>query len=160
MLFQVIICFRLLCLKEKRFPWLGIPPDLNYDKLNLVELKTLRLIAKISEMVFQTIETVKSYDIKSYIMIHYLVEIKLIIRRINKLLHIRNSGKELTMFQMQSIDIQNFFLKDLVARNILAKANVGKRFVTEMIKVMEIANELRYPDMMQCIWCGENILFM
>ncbi|KAJ8929896.1 hypothetical protein NQ314_017361 [Rhamnusium bicolor] len=120
-------CFealRLICLKDKRFPWLGLSPDLNYDKLSLLQLKTLRLLAKQSEMVFNSVPFVRNYNIKPYILLHYLVEIKLIVRRINKLLNLRNSGKDLSVFQMRSIDLQNFFLKEMVVKNILAKANI------------------------------------
>ncbi|KAJ8948712.1 hypothetical protein NQ318_017880 [Aromia moschata] len=143
-------CFealRLICLKDKRFPWLGLPHDLNYDDLSLLQLKTLRLLARLSEMVFNLVPVIRKYDIKPYIILHYLVQIKLIVNRMNKLFELRNSGENLSVFQMRSIDVQNFFLKEMVVKNILAKANVGKNFVSEIRHVMSIANELRYPPM-------------
>lgn len=149
---------RLLCLKDKRFPWLGIPPDLDYDNLSLLQLKTLRWLAKLSELVFSMVPVVKNYDIKPYIILHYLVQIKLIVKRLNSLLHLKQSGVELSVFQMHSIDIQNFFLKEMVVKNILAKANVGTNFISQIKQVMRVANELQYPTMLHCIWCGENIL--
>ncbi|KAJ8985118.1 hypothetical protein NQ317_012768 [Molorchus minor] len=156
-------CFealRLICIKDKRFPWLGLPPDLNYDHLSLLQLKTLRWVAKLSETVFNLVPYIRNYDIKPYIILHYLVEIRLKLKRINTLLNLRNTGKHLSLFQMRSIDLQNFFLKEMVVKNILLKANVGRNFVNEMRDVISIANELRYPPMSQCVWCGENILFI
>ncbi|XP_018570513.1 uncharacterized protein LOC108910411 [Anoplophora glabripennis] len=149
---------RLLCLKDKRFPWLGIPAELDYDNLSLLKLKTLRWLAKLSEMVFNTVPVVKNYDIKPYIILHYLVQIKLILKRLNGLLSKKQSGEELSLFQMRSIDIQNFFLKEMVVKNVLAKANVGRNFINEIKQVMRVANELRYPAMLHCVWCGEKII--
>nr|CAH7739742.1 unnamed protein product [Callosobruchus chinensis] len=147
---------RILCIKEKRFPWVGISSDLNYDTLSVYHLKLLRQLARISEMVINFVPIIKNYDIKPFIIIHYLVQIKLVVQRLKNLLQ----QKDLSSFQMRSIDIQNFFLKEMVAKNILPKANVGKTFIEDMRCVMEVANEMRYPDMIQCIWCGENILFI
>lgn len=149
-----------MCLKEKRFPWQGINPDINYSQLSLLKLKTLRLIAKLSEEVYNLVPRITNYDIKPYILLHYMVDIKLAIERINNLLHLRNSGTELTKFQMQSIDVQNFFLKEMVVKDILTKLDVGEEFIDEIDHIMRIANELRYPQMPQCFWCGENILFI
>lgn len=150
----------MICLKEKRFPWIGLPSNLNHDDLSLLQLKTLRLIAKLSENVFSVVPRVQYYNIKPFILLHYLLEIKLIIARMKKLFSLKSSGKELSLFQMRSLDIQNFFLKEMVLKNILPKVNVGLNVVKELTEVMEIANELHYPDMMQCIYCGENILLM
>ncbi|XP_072386807.1 uncharacterized protein [Diabrotica undecimpunctata] len=154
-------CFeilRIVCIKEKRFPWLGLPNDLNYDTLSTTKLKTLRLVSQLSEMVFAVIPTVKTYDIKPFIILHYLVTIKLVIERMTRLFNKRKETK-LSDFQMRSIFIHNFFLKEMVAKNILPKANVGKTFIDGMIEVMRIANELEYPDPLDCVWCGDNILF-
>ncbi|VEN37981.1 unnamed protein product [Callosobruchus maculatus] len=147
---------RIVCIKEKRFPWLGISSDLNYDTLSVYHLKLLRQLARISEMVINFVPVIKNYDIKPFIIIHYLLQIKLVVHRMKKLF----KKKDLSLFQRRSIDVQNFFLKEMVAKNILPKANVGKTFIEDMRCVMEVANELRYPDMIQCIWCGENILFI
>ncbi|XP_028143365.2 uncharacterized protein LOC114337138 isoform X1 [Diabrotica virgifera virgifera] len=153
-------CFetlRIVCIKEKRFPWLGLPSNLNYDTLSTTQLKTLRLVAQLSEMVFSVIPTVKTYDIKPFIILHYLVTIKLAIERMTRLFNKRKETK-LSDFQMRSIFIQNFFLKEMVAKNILPKANVGKTFIDSMIEVMTIANELEYPEPLDCVWCGDKIL--
>ncbi|CAH2011790.1 unnamed protein product [Acanthoscelides obtectus] len=147
---------RITCIREKRFPWLGISPDLNYDKLSIYHLKLLRQLAKLSEMVFNFVPVVKNYDIKPFILTHYLLQIKLVVQRLKRLL----AQKDLSVYQMRSIDVQNFFLKEMIAKNILAKSNVGKTFIDDIRSVMEVANEMRYPDTMQCIWCGENILFI
>nr|CAI5864315.1 unnamed protein product [Callosobruchus analis] len=147
---------RLVCIREKRFPWLGISSNLNYDTLSVYHLKLLRQLARMSEMVINFVPIVKNYDIKPFIIIHYLLQIKLVVQRLKKLL----KKKDLSLFEMRSIDVQNFFLKEMVAKNILAKANVGKTFIEDIRCVMEVANEMRYPDMIQCIWCGENILFV
>ncbi|KAG5871674.1 hypothetical protein JTB14_007357 [Gonioctena quinquepunctata] len=156
-------CFeamRLNCLKEKRFPWLGLPLDLNYDTLPLFKLKTLRCIAKLSEMVFNIVPVVENYNMKPFILLHYLVEIKLVVNRMKRLLNLLSSGKEISEFQRHSIFIQNFFLKEMVVKNILAKANVGMTFIEDITSVMEVANELSYPEPSNCVWCGENILFI
>ncbi|CAG9862574.1 unnamed protein product [Phyllotreta striolata] len=152
-------CFealRMLCIKEKRFPWLGLPSHLNYDTLSLTQLKTLRLIAKLSEMVFNLIPYIKSYTMKPYILVHYLLEIQLIVKRMSRLLH-RSKTKRLTDFQMRSISIQNFHLKELIAGDVLAKANVGKTFVEDIASAMRIANELEYPEPLVCAWCGDKV---
>lgn len=147
-------------MKEKRFPWIGLPSDLNHDDLSLLKVKTLRHIAKLSENVFSVVPRVQHYNVKPFILLHYLVEIKLVMARIRKLFSLVSNGKELTLFQLRSLDIQNFFLKDMVLKNVLPKMNVGSKIVTEMTELIEIANELEYPDMMQCVWCGENILLL
>lgn len=157
---MIVQFFRLICLKEKRFPWIGLPSDLNHDDLSLLQLKTLRIIAKLSENVFNVVPRVQHYNIKPFILLHYLVEIKLVMARMKKLFSLVSNGKELSLFQMRSLDIQNFFLKEMVLKNVLPKMNVGSKIVSEMAEVIEIANELEYPDMMQCIWCGENILLL
>ncbi|XP_074030275.1 uncharacterized protein isoform X2 [Leptinotarsa decemlineata] len=154
-------CFevlRLNCLKEKYFPFLGLPSDLNYDTLSLPKLKTLRVIAKLSEMVFKKVRIVKSYDLKPYVLLHYLVEIKLVVNRMRRLLKLLSSGQKLSEFQMRSIFIQNIFLKEMVVKDILPKSNVGNTFIEDIMSVMELANELKYPEPMDCIWCGEKIL--
>lgn len=80
--------------------------------------------------------------------------------RINKLLTLRNNGQQLSKFQMQSIDVQNMFLKEMVVQDVLAKANVGVNFIDEIYKIIILANELKYPGMPQCHWCGQNILLI
>ncbi|XP_057658637.1 uncharacterized protein LOC130895405 [Diorhabda carinulata] len=153
-------CFetlRINCIKEKRFPWLGLPLALNYDTLSLTKLKTLRLIAKISEMIFSLIPVVKNYNIKPFILLHYLVSIKLVTQRMTMLLN-KSIKNKLTDFQMHSLYIQNVFLKEMVAKNILPKAKVGKTFINEMKSVMEIANEMEYPEPLTCVWCGDKIM--
>lgn len=147
-------------MKEKRFPWIGLPSDFNHDDLSVLQLKILRNIAKLSENVFSVVPRIQTYNIKPFILLHYLLEIKLIIARMKKLFSLKSSGKELSQFQMRSLDIQNFFLKEMVMKSVLPKMNVGSKIVNEMIEVMEIANELEYPDMMHCVWCGENILLL
>lgn len=136
-----------------------MPTDLNHDTLSLLQLKTLRLIAQLSETTFIIVPRIHHYNIKPFILLHYLLEIKLIVARMKKLFGLKSSGKELSVFQMRSLDIQNFFLKEMIGKNVLPKMNVGKKIVNEVREVMAIANELEYPDMMQCVWCGENILF-
>ncbi|CAH0547778.1 unnamed protein product [Brassicogethes aeneus] len=156
-------CFealRLISFKEKRFPWVGIDPNLNYDKLSLTQLKTLRIISKISETLYTHVPKIESYDIKPYLILHYLVCIKNAVYRINKLMNMKNQGVELSKFQMRSIDLQNMFLKEMVVQDVLAKANVGETFIDEVYEVMQMANEMKFPDMQQCFWCGENILFL
>ncbi|KAJ8925213.1 hypothetical protein NQ315_001399 [Exocentrus adspersus] len=147
-------CFealRLICLKDKRFPWLGLPSTLNYDDLSLTRLKTLRWLAQLSEMVYSTVPVIRNYNIKPFVILHYLVQIKLVVKRLDLLLNLHGTGTELSVFQKRSLEIQNFFLKEMVAKNVLAKANVGRGFIGDMRRVMGIANELRYPDMVQCI---------
>lgn len=145
---------RLICLKEQRFPWLGIKPDLDLDSCSITELKTLRLIAKISESVFVIIKRVYSYNIKPYILLHYLVDIKVILQRLALVL----TEKDLSEFQMQSIDLQVLFLKELVKNGVLLKAQVGKTFISELTHILSIANELVYPDMVRCNYCGEKLI--
>ncbi|XP_030766057.1 uncharacterized protein LOC115890073 [Sitophilus oryzae] len=149
---------RMVCLKEQRFPWLGIDPDLNYDTLSLHKLKTLRLIAQMSETVFSVVKEVRSYDIKPYILIHYLVDIKLITKRLNKLFSQMNSGKKLSDFQMRSIELQLFFLKETVLNGILAKAEIGENFIKDISHVLSIGNEIEFPDMVPCQFCGEKLI--
>lgn len=139
---------------------MDLPSNLNHDDLTLVQLKTLRQIAKLSESVFNVVPRIHHYNIKPFIVLHYLLEIKMVVMRMKKLFSLKASGKKLSVFQMRSLDIQNFFLKEMVLKNILAKAGVGKKFVNEVTQAIEIANELEYPDMIQCVWCGENILLL
>lgn len=149
---------RLVCLKEQRFPWLGIKSDLDLDSCSVTELKTLRLIAKISESVFVIIKRVYSYDIKPYILLHYLVDIKVILQRLALLFAEKSNGKKLSVFQMQSIDLQVLYLKELVRNGVLLKAQVGKSFISELTHILSIANELEYPDMDRCNYCGEKLI--
>ncbi|KAK9878008.1 hypothetical protein WA026_020220 [Henosepilachna vigintioctopunctata] len=156
-------CFeilRLISYKEKKFPWNGLDKDIDYDNLTLSQLKSLRWIAKLSEKVYSVIPSITEYNIKPYILLHYMVTIKLTLKRMKKLLRIIATGRKLSDFQMRSLDIQNLFLKELVVMKILEKAKVGEKFIDELIEVMEKANELEYPDMIPCFWCGENILLL
>lgn len=77
-----------------------------------------------------------------------------------KLLARKSSGEELSLFQMRSLDVQNMFLKEMVLKNVLSKLNVGVQVVNEIKEIVAVANELAYPDMPQCVWCGENILLI
>lgn len=154
-------CFetlRLSCLKEQRFPWLGINSNLELDNLSITKLKTYRLIAQISETVFSVIKRVVTYEIKPYILLHYLVDIKLIIQRLTKLFKDRAEGKELSLFELRSIELQIFFLKEMVVGGVLSKAQVGTKFINEISHILAIANEIKYPDMIQCIFCGEKLI--
>lgn len=90
----------------------------------------------------------------------YLLDIKLAVKRIKKLLELKSCGQELSRFQMQSIDIQNFFLKEMVLEGVLESCGAGIHLVDEIYEVMSICNELVYPDMPDCMWCGENILLI
>ncbi|KAL3275372.1 hypothetical protein HHI36_020139 [Cryptolaemus montrouzieri] len=153
-------CFeilRLISYKEKKFPWQGIDANLDYDKLPLLQLKSLRWIAKLSEKVYNVVPSITEYNIKPYVLLHYLVTIKLVLKRMKKLMGVLANGVELTTFQMRSLDIQNMYLKEMVLMKILEKCKVGEKFVDEITEVMEKANELEYPDMPPCFWCGEKI---
>ncbi|XP_045463448.1 uncharacterized protein LOC123673071 [Harmonia axyridis] len=148
---------RMLSFKEKKFPWHGIE-DLDYDKLKLPQLKTLRWISKLSENVYNIVPQINGYYIKPYILLHHLVTIQLVVSRMRKLLNDLYQGKELSLFQMRSLDISNMYLKEVVLMKILEKSEVGERFIDDIISVMEVANELEYPDMPPCFWCGEKII--
>ncbi|XP_044765214.1 uncharacterized protein LOC123321596 [Coccinella septempunctata] len=153
-------CFevlRMISLKEKKFPWEGID-NLDYDKLTITQLKSLRLISKLSEKVYNIIPQIKGYNIKPYILLHYLVTIQIVVQRMRRLLNDLCQGKQLSLFQMQSLDISNMYLKEMVLLKILEKCKVGERFVDDIIGVMELANELEYPDMPACFWCQEKII--
>jgi hypothetical protein len=104
------------------------------------------------------ISRVEEYHIKAYVLLNYAVDIKLAVERMTKLLNIYFSEKKLSLFQMQSLDLLNFFLKEMVVKEILTKANLGETFIDDMYNVMKIANELQYPPMPQCFWCGEKII--
>ncbi|XP_068918058.1 uncharacterized protein [Tenebrio molitor] len=154
-------CFETLrvnCLQEKVFPWRNIDRNINYDALPLLKLKILRWIAKLSEKIYPMISRVEEYHIKAYVLLNYAVDIKLAVERMTKLLNIYFSEKKLSLFQMQSLDLLNFFLKEMVVKEILTKANLGETFIDDMYNVMKIANELQYPPMPQCFWCGEKII--
>ncbi|EEZ99572.2 hypothetical protein TcasGA2_TC001557 [Tribolium castaneum] len=154
-------CFETLrvnCLQEKVFPWKGIDRNLNYDTLPLLKLKILRWIAKLSEKIYPMISRVEEYHIKAYVLLNYAVDIKLAVQRMTKLLNIYFSEKKLSLFQMQSLDLLNFFLKEMVVKDVLTKANLGETFIDEIFNVVKIANELQYPPMPQCLWCGEKII--
>ncbi|KAJ3661420.1 hypothetical protein Zmor_005815 [Zophobas morio] len=149
-------CFetlRVTCLQEKVFPWKGIDPNLNYDTLPLLKLKILRWISKLSEKIYPMIARVEEYHIKAYVLLNYAVDIKLAVQRMTKLLNVYFSEKKLSLFQMQSLDLLNFFLKEMVVTDVLTKANLGEVFVDEMYNVMKIANELQYPPMPQWTSC-------
>ncbi|XP_060534853.1 uncharacterized protein LOC132707152 [Cylas formicarius] len=152
-------CFetlRVTSLKEQRFPWLGLDPDLNYDTLSPARLKTLMHVARISETAYGVVPKVVTYDIKPYVLLHYLVDIKWAVTRLGKLL--QSDWDMLSLFQRRSVFMHNFFLKTVVAGDVLVKAGVGETFVTEMCRVMAVANELEYPEMMRCRLCGERVL--
>ncbi|KAL1492181.1 hypothetical protein ABEB36_012666 [Hypothenemus hampei] len=154
-------CFeaiRLICLKEQRFPWLGLNKNMDLDNCSLIELKTLRLIAKISETIFCKVKRVVSYDIKPYVLLHYLVKIRIIINNLRKLFKDRDQGRELSEFEMRSIDLQVFFLKEVVVNGILPKAEVGCNFIKDISNILTVANELEYPDMIRCNFCGEKLI--
>ncbi|XP_066263058.1 uncharacterized protein [Euwallacea similis] len=151
-------CFealRLICLKDQRFPYLGLNPDIDLDTCSLIELKTIRLIAKISETVFTTMVRVVTYEIKPYILVHYLVDIKMILQRLSLLF---KEKRQLSVFEMRSVHLQVFFLKELVMSGVLAKSQVGKNFIGEISHILAIANELEYPDVEECLFCGEKLL--
>lgn len=154
-----VFSFRMICIREQRFPWLGIDPDLNYDTMSLVKLKTLRHIAKLSEKLFAVVPNIPQYNIKSFRLLNYMVDIKLAVQRIAKLLDTYFTQNKLSLFQMRSLDLLNFFLKEIVSEDVLVEANLGEVFVDEIYNVMRVANELEYPPMPQCNWCGENILY-
>ncbi|XP_076272204.1 uncharacterized protein LOC143203805 isoform X1 [Rhynchophorus ferrugineus] len=149
---------RLLCLKEQRFPWLGIDPLMDYDSLSLHKLKVMRIIAKLSETVFVAVKEVRNYDIKPFILLQYLVDIKLIVERLVYLFDLMYSGKKLSPFQLTSMELQVFFLKEIVVSGILLRAEVGKHFIEEITKVLQVANELTFPDMIRCRLCGEKLI--
>lgn len=154
-------CFealRLICVKEQQFPWLGLDYNIDLDQAGLVQLKTLRLLAKISETVFSVIKRVAAYDIKPFILLHYLVDTKLVLQRLALMLKARADGKELTVFQLRSMDVQVFFLKEVVSNGILLKAQVGKGFIREISHILAIANDMVFPEAEQCNLCGEKIL--
>lgn len=158
MIREIKFLFRVTSIQDKKFPWQGIEKNLNYDTLSLIKLKVLRWIARMSEKVYLIVPRIEEYNIKAYVLLHYMVDIKLAVGRMTKLLNIYFTDKKLSLFQMQSLDLLNFFLKEMVAKDILAKANLGETFIDEIYGVMRIANEIQYPPMPHCLWCGENIL--
>ncbi|CAG9763706.1 unnamed protein product [Ceutorhynchus assimilis] len=154
-------CFealRLMCVKEQRVPWLGLDSDLELDNLSLLQLKTFRLIAQLSESVFVVVKRVTSYNIKPFIFYQYLVTIKLIIQRLSQLFKEKSQGKQLTTFELRSLDLQVFFLKEIISNGVLPKAQVGATFIEEISNILQVANELKYPDMIQCSYCGEKLI--
>lgn len=156
--FDCLEILRLLCFKGKKFPWEKMDQNLDYDKLSLPELKALKQIAILSENIYATVPYIEEYRFKAHILIHYLLTIKYVVKRMRKLLFIYSTSKDLTTFQLRSLDIQNMYLKEVVAKGILEKAQVGEQFIDDIIDVMEKANLIEYPPMPHCFWCGQRII--
>lgn len=132
----------------------------NYDSLSLYMLKTLIHLARITEKVY----TQKKRDVWCHMeppcIYELIAQLKLCIQFSNHLLNLHSSGKELTVFQMNSLEVIVNFLKETVRVKLLERYNLLKNTLNDVYHVLSHCSNLEYPLMPTCIWCGGNTLYI
>ncbi|XP_031346109.1 uncharacterized protein LOC116172967 [Photinus pyralis] len=149
---------RLNGLLDRKLSNEGLSPELDYDKMSLVQLKMCLALAKSSEVmvrnspVMQTTPTLKSDEFK------YILKIRLAMDHMYRLLDQLANGGQLSVFHMQSLDLLNAFLKETVAKGMILRLLLGKLTLDGLYDIIATASELKYPDPPVCVWCEEKII--
>ncbi|KAK5642866.1 hypothetical protein RI129_009033 [Pyrocoelia pectoralis] len=154
-------CFEVLRLNgllDRKLSNEGLSPDLDYDKLSLVQLKMCFSLAKSSEMMNSNSSVLRKNSILKCDEFRYILKIRVAMEHMYRLLDSLASGSDLSVFHMQSLDILNMFLKETVSKGMIPKLCLGKVTLDGLYDIIATANELKYPDPPTCVWCEENIL--
>lgn len=133
--------------------------QLDYDKLTFLELKTLMILSKTTETVYRK----KSRDVNRNIEVSTIFEmitnLNLAIQHIRYLLQLHSTGIKLTNFQMNTLEILDGYLREVIAADVLQRYQLLENTGNAIYEVMTYMHNLEYPPMPKCYWCNTNILF-
>lgn len=68
------------------------------------------------------------------------------------------NGGNIDEFHLQSLDLLNGYLKEIVADDVILKLGLGDDVIEDVYQAMRLANEISYPLPPICFLCQENIL--
>lgn len=148
-------------LKNKKYPCENYPliQKLNYDTLSFLEAKTFMHISKITKAIYSKKVQDVNRNIDSTTVFNVLIQIKMAIKRMRELIQQHSRGKTLTPFQMNSLELADSYLREVVLGNTLKKFGLTEHTANEIYDLMSCAHNLQYPPMSKCFWCKKNILF-
>lgn len=158
-LYSFYVC-RVHCFKSKRYPCEKYPfiLKINYDKLTLLELKTLLHVSRITKVISTKKVQDVNRNIESSTIYDILVQIKLAIKRMKDLVHQHQQSKTLSEFQMNSLEIVDSYLREVIMVNTLRKYRMAESTANDIYDLMAYVHNLEFPAMPKCFWCKENIL--
>lgn len=148
-------------MRHKKYPCEKYPfiLKLDYDTLSLLELKTLLHISKITRVIYSRKVQDVNRNIESVTTLAIIIQIKLAIKRMRDLVQHHSEGKQLTQFQMNSLELVDAYLREIILGNTLKKFGLTKNTANEIYDLMASAHNMEFPPMPRCFWCKNNILF-
>lgn len=157
---MLIFC-RVQGLKFKEYPCEEYPfiLTLNYDKLNILELKTMMYLSKITETVYRKKPRDINRNIEVSTIFEVIINFKLAVQHIRYLLHLHSTGVALTTFQMNTLEMLDGYIREIIAVDILQRYGLLTNTMDELYELMTYMHNLKYPQMAKCFWCDTDILF-
>lgn len=148
-------------MRHKKYPCEKYPfiLKLDYDSLTLLELKTLLHISKITRVIYSRKVQDVNRNIESVTTLAVIVQIKLAIKRMKDLVQQHAAGKQLTQFQMNSLELADAYLREIILGGILKKFGLTKNTADEIYDLMARVHNMEFPPMPSCFSCKNNILF-
>lgn len=126
----------------------------------VAKLKVLAFKLNIKEFLLTNPHLEESWKGIKYVQ-HSIVEvtykIKLAMERVKALFGKRKQSP-LSVFQMQSLNLTNIFIKETLMENALARDYFDVDFTKDLLHLILEMNSLLYPEMPVCFYCKENIL--
>lgn len=132
---------------------------MDYDVLSFLEIKTLFHISKITRVIYSRKVQDVNRNIESATAFAIIMQIKLAIKRMSDLVQQSSDGRQLTQFQMNSLELADSYLKETILGNNLQKFGLTKRTADEIYDLMAVVHNMEFPLMPKCFWCKNNILF-
>lgn len=132
---------------------------LDYDSLDLLEIKTLLHISKITRVIYTKKVKDINRNIESVAILSVIIQIKLAIKRLKDLVKLHSEGKTLSQLQLNSMELADAYLRGIILEKILQKFGLTTKTMDEIYDLMAYIHNLEFPPLPKCCWCNNNILF-
>lgn len=129
---------------------------LNYDTLSVLETKTLLHISKITRVIYSRKVKDVNRNIESVTVLGVIMQIKLAIKRLKQLIQLHCEGENLTEFQLNSMEIADTYLREIILGKNLKKFDLTTKTVDEIYDVMAYIRNMQFPHLPKCFWCENS----
>lgn len=105
--------------------------------------------------------TITSHNILKSSEFKAIISLKVVLNHMKRLLTLCNKNSDaVSTFHLQSLDVLNGYLKEVVADDLILRFGLGEDVIADVYQAMMLANELSYPLPPTCFLCQENILLL
>lgn len=145
---------------DKKLPAYNIETIMEMsESSSLIDLKTLAVLLRIFEMVYEQIYYLEDVDLKTPLeKVNFTLNTKLLVYRMQHLLEIKERRNELSEFQLQNLEILSTHLKEIVLRES-CKMESNPGLSEEVLEILSKTSLVEFKDPPVCYFCKQNILF-